>query len=460
MKRHVTILILAVLMFMAACSITGTPTPVPQIRPTDPQKEAPEPTDAPGPKETPVVEEPEPDQGTSITDPSTLIGTWHGDSGGWMVLRQDGSFRGAFNERELFNTKPGDNAFWNGTYRFEDGQIRFEESSHRCDAGIVGAYQAYQLEDGSVRYELVSDECDMRINTLLGQRVEPVIEVLWEKTSDEAPYAMGWFRSIQLPFIPHDIAAAVDGSLYAVELGAPIVHKLDSEGNPLASWGGAGSEASQFAFDPPPDGPPLDGGFLVVGPNGNVYVSDSYNHRVQVFDSEGDFLAIWERYGPEDTPFDSLGPISADDQGNIYVADFSGVHQFDAEGVYLQTLQAAGEVAIDSQGNLYTTVAFEGIALKLPAGGGEPQIWGSAGMENGQFETPMWVVVGPDDTVYIADHSGRVQQFDSQGNFMAVWSDPSNGDGPLTGPAPLAQDTEGNIYVAAKDRTTVYVLRP
>lgn len=453
MKYRLKILALVGLIVLAACSSTSVPTP-------DPPPEAPKPTASPVSVETLEAENPEPDPGMLIHDPSSLIGTWHGAAAGWMILRPDGSFRGAFKARELVNTKPGDNGYWNGTYRFDDGQIIFEESSNRCNAGELGVYQASLREDGKVQFALVSDDCDMRSNTLLGQRVEPLIEVLWEKTSEDTPYAMGWFRSIELPFIPHDIALAVDGSIYAVELGSPMVHKLDPEGNELASWGGAGSEAGQFAFDPPPDAPPLDGGFLVVGADGNLYVSDSYNNRVQIFDSEGNFLTMWESLGPDGAPFDSTGPISADGQGHIYVADFSGVHQFDPQGNYVQTLAAAGEVALDSQGNLFTVVAFEGFALKLPAGGGEPQVWGSAGMENGQFETPMWIVTGPDDTVYIADHSGRVQQFDSQGNFMAVWSDPSNGDGPLTGPSPLAQDDEGNIYVAAKDRPTVYILRP
>lgn len=266
-------------------------------------------------------------------------------------------------------------------------------------------------------------------------------------------------QSIDLPFIPHDIAIGPDGNIYAVELGAPLVHKLNNEGELLASWGASGSEAGQFAFSPPPDGPPLDGGFLVVGQGGKVYVSDSYNNRVQIFDSDGEFLEIWDSYGPENTMFNNLGPISVDGNGSIFVADFNGLHHFDAQGNYVGTVGGAGEVAFDSQGNLYTTVAFENIAMKIPAGGGEPHVWGEAGTENGQFQTPIWVVA-TEDSVYISDHSGRVQKFDSQGNFISVWSGPSDGLGRFTGPATIAQDSQGNIYVSAKDRPTIYVIQP
>jgi outer membrane protein assembly factor BamB len=239
-----------------------------------------------------------------------------------------------------------------------------------------------------------------------------------------------------------------------------MVHRLDGEGNVLASWGGAGSEPGQFAFDPPPGAPPLDGGFVIVGSEGNVYLSDSYNNRVQVFDPEGSLVMMWEGYGPENTPFNNTGPISTDGEGNIYVADMSGVHQFDSDGNYAQTFAAAGEVALDGQGNLFAVVAFENFAMKVPAGGGEPLMWGSEGLEDGQFATPMWVEVDPDGMVYIADHSGRVQKFDAEGNLLEVWSEPGNGDGPLNGPSPLSIDTKGNLYVATKDRETVYVLQP
>ena len=267
-------------------------------------------------------------------------------------------------------------------------------------------------------------------------------------------------RTIELPFIPHDIALAPDGSLYAVELGAPMVHHFDREGNLLASWGGAGDGEGQFAFDPPPDGPPLDGGFVVVAPDGRVFVSDSYNNRVQVFDASGAFLEMWTSYGPDNAPFMNPGPISVDVEGNIYVSDFGGTHQFDASGNYIQSLQSAGELAIDGQGNVFTVVAFQNIAMKIPAGGGEPVVWGGEGVEDGLFITPMWVVLGPDDVVYIADHSGRLQAFDAEGNFLSAWSDPGNGDGPLAAPGALAIDSDGQIFVAPKDRSTVYVLRP
>lgn len=289
---------------------------------------------------------------------------------------------------------------------------------------------------------------------------EPTEEPAPEPPEETAAgLASPWLWAIELPVVPHDLAVDGEGNLYVVELGAPQVHKYDGEGNHLASWGEAGDGKGQFAFDPPPDGPPLDGGFVVVAPNGTVHVSDSYNNRVQLFDAEGNFLEMWPSYGPDETPFNSPGPISVDAEGNVYVADFSGLHHFDAEGAYVQTLMGAGEVAVDGQGALYTTVAFENLALKMAPGAAEPLSWGGEGLEDGHFITPMWVVVA-DDGVLISDHSGRIQKFTPEGEFRAKWVDPGDALGPFTGPSPIAAGPDGNIYVASKDRSTVYVLQP
>jgi DNA-binding beta-propeller fold protein YncE len=140
--------------------------------------------------------------------------------------------------------------------------------------------------------------------------------------------------TFDLDIKPHDIAVDGDGNLYAVDLQNAQIVKYDGEGKRLLAWGERGSEAGQFAFLPPPDGPPMDGGFVTVDEAGNVYVSDSYNNRVQKFDAEGAFLATWSTAGAEDAPLNVPGPISIDALGRLYVADLSGVQKYDLDGVF------------------------------------------------------------------------------------------------------------------------------
>ena len=59
------------------------------------------------------------------------------------------------------------------------------------------------------------------------------------------------------------------------------VAKVDRDGNWLKSWGDRGNEPGQF--NTPHS--------IAVDAKGNIYVADRGNHRIQVFDGEGNFLA-------------------------------------------------------------------------------------------------------------------------------------------------------------------------
>jgi len=67
-----------------------------------------------------------------------------------------------------------------------------------------------------------------------------------------------------------------------------------------------------------------------VGPDGRFFVLDAGNGCIQVFDAEGQYLTQWGRRGSEPGEFDFgrgqgpgdfAGSIVVDADGNIYVAD-------------------------------------------------------------------------------------------------------------------------------------------
>ena len=59
------------------------------------------------------------------------------------------------------------------------------------------------------------------------------------------------------------------------------------------TWGNRGTGDGQFNF---PDG-------VVVGCNGNLYIADSDNHRIQCFDSNGTFIFKWGKNGERNGEF-------------------------------------------------------------------------------------------------------------------------------------------------------------
>ena len=76
---------------------------------------------------------------------------------------------------------------------------------------------------------------------------------------------------------------------------------------------------------------------LAVDGNGNLYVADMGNHRVQKFGPSGQFLLKWGAQGSGDGQFDFPSGIAVDGDGNVYVADSRNcrVQKFSPSGEFL-----------------------------------------------------------------------------------------------------------------------------
>src|SRR5438105_15814417 len=117
-----------------------------------------------------------------------------------------------------------------------------------------------------------------------------------------------------------------DGTVYVVDMGNHRVQKFDTSTNVLpqliAKWGGGGpghasspqaQEAGQLRSP---------GGIAVDG-NGDVYVTDTGNHRVEKFDREGNFMTQWGVFGNGDGLFNFPYGIAVDWRGCIFVVSSS-----------------------------------------------------------------------------------------------------------------------------------------
>ena len=66
------------------------------------------------------------------------------------------------------------------------------------------------------------------------------------------------------------------GNIYVIDAEGNSIHKLDSQGQLLAKWGGFGAGDDQFSY-------PVA---VVVDREGYIYVSDRNNDRIQKFRQE------------------------------------------------------------------------------------------------------------------------------------------------------------------------------
>jgi DNA-binding beta-propeller fold protein YncE len=60
---------------------------------------------------------------------------------------------------------------------------------------------------------------------------------------------------------------------------------------------------------------------VAVDSSDNIYITDTNNHRIQKFSSEGDFISSFGSEGEGDGQFIEPEGVDVDSEGNIYVVD-------------------------------------------------------------------------------------------------------------------------------------------
>ena len=97
---------------------------------------------------------------------------------------------------------------------------------------------------------------------------------------------------------------------------------------------------------PKPPLPPRTGGSarstdVTWDPAGNIFISDGYiNSRVAKVDKDGNWMKSWGTRGDKPGEFNTPHSIAADAQGNIYVADRGNrrIQVFDGDGKFLRAI--------------------------------------------------------------------------------------------------------------------------
>ncbi len=162
---------------------------------------------------------------------------------------------------------------------------------------------------------------------------------------------------------------------------------------------------------------------VVVRDDGRVYLTDTRNKRIVVFNNEGQFL---QEFGTEgDGQLDEPVGIALGPDGRVYVADTwnARVAVFSTEGQFQTSWPVQGwmgnfsrykpYIAVDSQNRVYMTdpegyrvIIFSCSEVPLAA-------LGQYGPEENAFGIPVGIAVGKDQAIWIADAgNNRLSEFD------------------------------------------------
>lgn len=250
---------------------------------------------------------------------------------------------------------------------------------------------------------------------------------------------------------PHAIAMDSQGNAYVLDSGNNRVQKYDSNGNFILQWGTQGAGNGQF------NNP---SGIAIDRSSGNVYVVDTGNNRVQKFSNKGDFLIKWGNNGSGNSQFSEPVGVGIDSSGNVYVTDVNNhrIAKFNSNGIFLTKWGSTGSgqgqfkgphgIAVDGANNVFVSDFMNNKVQKFTSAGAFISSFGSAGTSDGKFNEPHGVAVDSDNSVYVTDRgNNRVQKFSNAGVFLTKFGTGGTGDGQFSGPDGIAIAPSGSVYV-------------
>jgi len=262
---------------------------------------------------------------------------------------------------------------------------------------------------------------------------------------------------------PRDVAVAPDGTIYVADTNNHRIQHLSADGQVLDVWG-TFADLSKGAA---PGGTFYEPWGVAVGPDGSVYVADTWNHRLQKFTADGQFLTMWGFFGQGETPFALWGPrdIAIDANGMVYVTDTGNkrVVVFDPQGGYITQFGTVGYdpgqfdeptgLTVDPDGLVYVAdtwnqrvQVFEPgeMGIFIPVRSWDVVAWFGQSLDNKPS-----IIADATGSIYLSDPEGsRILRFNAAGEFVSYWGDYGSELSTFILPSGLAADPAGGLWVA------------
>jgi DNA-binding beta-propeller fold protein YncE len=155
--------------------------------------------------------------------------------------------------------------------------------------------------------------------------------------------------------------------LYIADTKNHIVRVYDEKGKPLFTIGSKGQEDNEFNFP----------NYLALDMNGRLFVVDQFNFKVKIFSPEGKFLKKFGNLGDSSGYFTRPAGLGVDSEGHVYLVDtaFNNFQIFDEDGKFYLHI-------------------------------------GKSGKEPGEFSYPSGMFVDKNDRIFVTDtYNRRIQVF-------------------------------------------------
>lgn len=217
---------------------------------------------------------------------------------------------------------------------------------------------------------------------------------------------------------PHGLRIDAQDNIWTTDVGAHVVYKLNPAGRLVMVLGvrGRPGEWHEFGhlrlFHEPND--------MAFAENGDVFIVQGHGKaepRVLKFDRDGNFLKTWGRKGKESGEFDLAHAIVIDAKGLLYIADRNNqrIQVFDTDGNYVRESKHPGTpcgLFISPDQTLWLAHGHVGQVMKLDLDGTVRGVTGAQGKGLSQFGEAHYIAVSVRNEIYVADTlNWRVQKY-------------------------------------------------
>jgi DNA-binding beta-propeller fold protein YncE len=272
-----------------------------------------------------------------------------------------------------------------------------------------------------------------------------------------------------------DVIVDADGRLYAADEFNNRVVIFNADGTVAGEVSGVGEAL------------PLNRPNGVALTESGLSVADTWNYRVAKFSLDGAQSSLLNSWGTpyqagaaaEMVPTDGFwGPrdVAIDADGNVYVSDTGNkrVRVYDADGVYLRDIGSAGAelgqldepagLAISADGRLFVADTWNRRVSVFSLDGTPLYTFPVRGWYEDLGNRPYLAVDSTRNIIYVGDpDAGRVLVYDLQGNCVGSFGQPTDGVGDFSQfnvVSGIWVDEAGAVYVADSGANRVLKFEP
>ena len=220
---------------------------------------------------------------------------------------------------------------------------------------------------------------------------------------------------------------------------------------------------------------------LYVDAHGRVWVPDTHNSRVLIYDADGNESARFGKRGTGDGEFLLPTSVVVDSEGYVYVCEYGGndrVSKFTAQLEYVSSFGGPGDglaalaapygLCLDDAGTIWVADSGNHRACRFSRSGKLLTTIGGLGKKPGELRYPVAVAWSADPSgrhrasagcLLVCEKSNhRLQAFDVSGRSCGVWGQPGRGRDQFDQPTGIAIDRANRVLVADSKNNRICVV--